>query len=418
VRRALLTALLLAGACGGAPRVATPTSGPSPLDPLLRDGGRWVLQRELAETYPGSARTLILETDGLGTIAGARVVRLRWSVAGVEASDGRSVDASSRAATELPLPGLLATSAAGIWLLPGGLSDAAVEAALAEPPHWTAPATPRSADRTGRYLAARGDDVICLGAELPEGEFEELCASARRGLVSVTGRWAGESKSFALPDPGECMGAWGQWVDLERLAAGEDGTVRFCLGDDRRKRCFALDPEVGRYERAEAPAAVARREVPAPMLARIGVLFETGDRAIAAAYWVGDRIVAIDKPCAGPCEEGYIVDPAGPKLVAAVAVLAGRLTPVHVRGTLWAFNDGMGEGIAIQDVHTGAVVQRVAFGRALPRLGNEGPYATEMVGLPGGRLAVVVDDEIDGHILIADPVSGAVRRHFRPRRCD
>jgi hypothetical protein len=164
---------------------------------LVTPGAKWVLYNTFVE-QKDARPTLTVETGDVRKVGAADVARLKWTWAGLGASDEHTVG----------VPGQVAVTQAGVWLLDGELDDKGVAAELAKPP--SQPNPPVKIDEQTRedgvyvHMWAKGDEpIVCVGEgpvpgadECEDVCFGEMCVGAKGGIVSVSGTWAPNFETY------------------------------------------------------------------------------------------------------------------------------------------------------------------------------------------------------------------------------
>src|SRR5262245_30358828 len=144
---AWLASVALIVGCGGkpapgpAPRTAAANAGF--WDVLAVPESRWVLHDSMSKDDPPPE--LVIRVAAVRTLGDARVVRFTGSVR--YRADGEPEPVTGAQS----LGAQWAVTPQGLWMLDGDADDAAIDAAVAGPPHWASP--PAEVDPpTGRYM--------------------------------------------------------------------------------------------------------------------------------------------------------------------------------------------------------------------------------------------------------------------------
>jgi hypothetical protein len=199
---AMIIALLCMGAAGKAQKAKEPQK-PAPkkkapqaiFAPLVRSSASWTLYPE-KQTDPPS--TIVVEAYDARDVKGARVARLRWSLA--------SGQVKSPLGSELPTQ--LAVGKKGVWLLDDKLDDAGVERAMKGTPSFTDPPA-AGVRKDGTFVRADGD-ALCVGHGPEPGDTcakdtvcsAEFCldaSGAGAGVTAIGGLYTPDAVHFAAP---------------------------------------------------------------------------------------------------------------------------------------------------------------------------------------------------------------------------
>jgi hypothetical protein len=179
---------------------AEPTVGKGAWRALVQPKARWVLHDTINKEKP--LRTIVIETYDVRKVAGADVARLRWTALLGTKKDEFWGDSDE-------LPGQVAVTDAGLYLLKAKATDAEIAERLKGKPSRSDPPKPYQGTKRneGRYLDFRdtsGGPVTCLGqGPLPgAGDCDDICdasfcVSPTAGVVIIEGLWAPEHSIFA-----------------------------------------------------------------------------------------------------------------------------------------------------------------------------------------------------------------------------
>ncbi len=194
--------------------VAVEASADSSLPPqkgfwnvLVKAEHKWTLRRRDPE--PGApAPTIVVETYDARKIGAADVARLRWThVRGKK----QRVDIGNSADGRYTQ---LAVTPSGLYLLTADMDDAKIAEALKRRPSRSDPPKPYKASNAndGRFLKIvgnGGESVVCMGqgpvepeegcVQDPDECYGEVCFSAAKGPVSLTGNWSPDRGEYAQP---------------------------------------------------------------------------------------------------------------------------------------------------------------------------------------------------------------------------
>jgi hypothetical protein len=174
----------------------TPPHSSSVWEPLVASGGRWVL-------YPGAGKNgtrlpgrIEVESYDPRVVKGAKVARLRWTY----------IENERRSPLTSSLPGQLAVTRRGVWILTERADDKQIAEALKHKPDMADP--PRPHKDVDGYVRTDGAKV-CIGVGTPPGAatrcdlgvcHSEYCLLPGVGVASVAGNYAPAGVEFSAPN--------------------------------------------------------------------------------------------------------------------------------------------------------------------------------------------------------------------------
>lgn len=145
----------------------------------------------------------------------------------------------------------------------------------------------------------------------------------------------------------------------------------------------------------------------------------------ASGSFIGNTLLVEQNICAGPAGYSWLASPTSARRIAWVGgegFDSYAPMPVHVQGDLWAFREGRGLAVVVQDVVTGAIAHQIDLSATVPKDEEGTPMADPTGGAmldnrARGELVLVHDGPAQGSVVRVDPTQGRIVKALVLPRC-